>query len=216
MSDEKAVADEMQDVMNAVEDDDARSESAAMRPVVQLLPVHAAPHGPDRHPLKMQRRAGRPRKVERAPTTSDLEYHAAMVEEKAKFIDNDPVVNASQKHTDPLSMLAYIRTEVAKESSALHFQRLENEKHGKDTSQISTRRIDALKKIADIELELKKLGADVIDVHSEKFQLIFSIWIQIIREIAEDTMSAEQLDLFFNRLTTKMEGWEERAEEVLR
>ena len=214
MSNEKA--DDLQDVMDAVEDDDARSETEAIRPVVQLLPVHAAPHGPDRHPLKMQRRAGRPRKVERAPTTSDLEYHAAMVEEKAKFVDNDPVVVASQKHTDPLSMLAFIRTEVAKESAALHFQRLENEKHGKDTSQISTRRIDALKKIAEIVLEVKKLGADVIDVHSEKFQMIFSIWIGIIREIAESTMTPEQLDLFFNRLTTKMEGWEEKAEEVLR
>jgi len=213
MSDDNNLAeDDLLDVIDKVADD----ESRAAERVVQLLPVHAAPNGPDRHPLKMQRRAGRPRRVERAPTTSDLEYHAAMVEEKARFVDNDPVVQASGKHTDPLSMLAFIRTEVAKESAALHFQRIENEKHGKDTSQISTRRIDALKKIADIELELKKLGADVIDVHSEKFQRIFALWISIIRTICEDTMSSEQIDLFFNRLSTAMEGWEEKAEEVLR
>jgi hypothetical protein len=191
------------------------SEASRADNVVQLLPVHAAPNT-GKNALKVDRRVGRPRKVERMPTTSDLEYHAKMAEQKAKFIDEDPVVKAASKATDPMTMLSIIKAEVAKESAALHFQRMENEKFGRDVAQVSSRRIDALKKIADIELEVKKLGGDVIDVHSEKFARIFTLWIEIIREIAEQTMTPEQLDLFFNRLTTAMEGWEDKAAEALR
>jgi len=196
------------------------SESARVGNVVQLLPVHAAPtvggKGKQGHTYKVTRTAGRPRRVERMPTTSDLEYHALMTEERGRFVDTDPVVRATQKNADPLDVLKIIKGEVAKESAALHFQRIENEKYGRDVAQVSTRRIDALKKIADIELEIKKLGADTLDIHSEKFQRVFKFWINTIREIAEQTMTPEQIDLFFNHLSTSMEGWEEKVAATLR
>ena len=150
------------------------------------------------------------------PTTSDLEYHAHMTSEKAGFIDRDPVVVAALRHADPMAMLQIIKSEVAKESAALHFQRIENEKFGKDTAQVSTRRIDALKKIADIELEVKKLGGDVVDVHSEKMTRIFKFFIETVKTILEENLSPEQIDLVFNRLQTEFEGWQEKLSEVLR
>lgn len=193
------------------------SEAEAADKVVQLLPVHAAPNRTGGRPAyHVDRRPGKQRAIQRMPTTSDLEYHGRILEEKAKFVDADPVVQASVRHVDPLTMLAVIRSEVAKESAALHFQRMENEKFGRDTSQVSSRRIDALKKIADIELELKKLGTDVLDVHSEKFQRVCQFWLDVVRESAESTMTPEQIDLFFNRLSTMMEGWEDKVSDLLR
>lgn len=194
-------------------------EVAAVGNVVQLLPVHAAPHVGGKSkgsPLVVKRQRGRPREVERMPTTSDLEYHAKMIEEKAKFVEADSVVQAALRQADPMQMLAVVRTEVAKESAALHFQRIENEKFGKDTAQVSSRRIDALKKIADIELEIKKLGAETIDVHSEKMLRIFRYFIDTVRSILEENLSPEQIDLIFNRLTTEFEGWQEKLSDVLR
>ncbi len=205
-------------------EEEVHQETTAAGNIMKLLPIHAAPYSPrsatstpggGEH-LKVKRQRGRPRKVERMATTEDLEYHAKMVAEKAKFIDVDPVVLAARKHADPMAMLAVVKSEVATEQAALHFQRIENEKHGRDTSQVSSRRIDALKKIADIELEIKKLGADVIDIHGEKFQLVFKLWIEAIREVAVEVLGPEQVDLFFNRLQTKLEGWEDRASETLR
>lgn len=200
-----------------------QSEVAAVNNVVNLLPVHAAPYTQNRpraegggDALKVQRRVGRPRKVERMPTTSDLEYHSQIAEEKAKFVDADKVVQAALKGSDPMAMLAVIKTEVAKESAALHFQRIENEKYGKDTAQVSTRRIDALKKIADIELEIKKLGGSQIDVNSEQMQRVFKFFVDTVRAILEENLSVEQLDLIFNRLTTEFEGWQEKVTNVLR
>jgi len=191
------------------------NELASAGRVVQLLPVHTAPYT-GKNSLTVKRGPGRPRKAERMPTTTDLEYHAEMTETKARFIDADPVVNATSRLTDPMDVLRVVKLEVAKETAALHFQRIENEKHGRDTSQISTRRIDALKKIADIELEMRKLGADVINVRSEKFQRIFKLWLDTIREIAEQTMTPEQINLFFNHFETAMDGWEDKASDVLR
>lgn len=198
-------------------------EVAAVGNVVSLLPVHAAPYTQNRaradgggDALKVKRQVGRPREVKRMPTTSDLEYHAQIAEQKAKFVDSDKVVQAALKGSDPMAMLGVIKTEVAKESAALHFQRIENEKYGKDTAQVSTRRIDALKKIADIELEIKKLGGTVLDVKSEQMQQVFKFFIETVRAVLEENLSPEQLDLLFNRLQTEFEGWEEKLGNVLR
>jgi hypothetical protein len=149
------------------------------------------------------------------PTTSDLEYHALMSEEKAKFVAQDPVVTATRGRADTLDILRTIRTEIATEAAALHFQRVENEKYGRDTAQVSSRRIEALNKIASIEFEIKKLGADMIDLHSERFQRVFLFWIGTLKDVAKSTLSPEQLDMFFNRLETTMDGWEDRASEVM-
>ena len=117
---------------------------------------------------------------------------------------------------DPLVLLSVLKTEVAKEAAALAYQRILNEQMGKDISQVSSRRIDAIKKIADIEMEMRKIGFDQIDVYGEKFQKIFKLWIETIRDVAEHTLTPEQLDLFFNRLTTTMDGWEDKAAEIVR
>lgn len=198
-------------------------EATAVSNVVSLLPAHAAPYAQNRSrsegggdPLKIQRRQGRPRKVERAATTSDLEYHAQMSELKARFIDRDAVVQASVNRVDPLDMISVLKTEVAKEAAALHFQRIENEKFGKDTAQVSTRRIDALKKIADIELEIKKIGGANIDVRSEKMTRIFKFFIDTVKAILEENLKEEQIDLVFNRLETDFQGWQDKLADILR
>ena len=201
------------------EESDEINEAASTGKVVSLLPVHAAPHVGGKSKgssLTIGRQRGRPRKVERMPTTTDLEYHARMSETKAKFVDTDAVVQAAVKHADPMAMLSVIKTEVAKESAALHFQRIESEKYGRDTAQVSSRRIDALKKIADIELEVKKLGGDTVDVNSEKMQRIFKFFIDTVRESLQASLTPEMLDVVFNRLSTDFDGWQEKLSNVLR
>ncbi len=213
--------DSLIDEVSTESEQEESSETAAVGNVVNILPAHAAPlvGGASKggHVLKMERRkVGRPREVKRMPTTSDLEYHAIIAEQKGKFIDEDRVVQAALKHADPMDMLSVIKSEVAKETAALHFQRIENEKYGKDTAQISSRRIDALKKIADIELEIKKIGGNNIDVHSEQMQRIFKFFIETVQAILTENLSPEQIDLVFNRLTTEFDGWQEKLADVLR
>lgn len=182
--------------------------------VIKLLPVHAAPNT-GKNGLTVKRGPGRPRKVERAATVSDLEYHAKMAEVRETFVATDAVVKAISGHADAADMLHTIKGEVAKEAAAIHFQRIENEKFGKDTAQTSSRRIEALVKIANIELEIKKLGAEMIDLKSEKMQRVFSFFVLQIKETAGDTLSPETVDLFFNRLMSKLDGWEDKCAEMV-
>lgn len=135
--------------------------------------------------------------------------------ERQIAIANDPVVRISTGK-DPLLIMSTIKAEVAREAAALGYQRLLLERNGKDITAVSGRRIDALKKIADMEIDMRKMGIDHIDIRSVKFQMIFKLWVEMIRVTAEEVLDPKQLDLFFNRLTTEMEGWEEKAEELVR
>lgn len=145
----------------------------------------------------------------------ELEYYEAETEARRQFVADDPVVKSAAGR-DPFALLSAIKQEVALEIANLAFQREQAARRGRDTSALSGRRIDALKKIADVELEMHKIGFETLDLYSEKIQRVFQLWTEIVRQAAVDTLGAEQLDLFFNRLTTAMDGWEEKASDLIR
>lgn len=188
------------------------TEAESVVPLAQVLPLHAATA--PRIPVKRGR--GRPKKVEPKPTVDDLAYHAKMTAEKAAFVDKDGVVVAKRQRKESMEILQSIAEQIAMEAAALHFQRIENEKHGKDVAQISSRRIAALKEVANIELEVKKLGVQMFDLRGERFQKIFGLFIQKIRDTAQEVLEPQDFDLLFNRLETALEGWEDEAENLLR
>lgn len=147
-----------------------------------------------------------------------LAYQAEVDKLREEFVARDPLVRTlAQGQADPVSILKSIRAEIAREQAEMHFQRLEAEKRGgsKDAKS-SKNRIDALIKIANIEVEIRKLGSEGIDLKSERFQRVFELWVEAIKEVAVELFTPEQVDLFFNRLGTKLDGWEDRAEENLR
>jgi hypothetical protein len=179
---------------------------------LKMLPVQDAPRT-GKNDLTVKRGPGRPRKVERMPQTSDLEYHAEMIVEKQKFIENDAVVQALARHAEPIEVIRIVKAEVARESAAIEFQRIENEKRGRDVADISKKRIEALTKVAALELEAAKLGVNAVDLKSERMQRIFKFWVERIQEVAAEVLQPEQIELLFNRLQTELEGWEDRAAE---
>jgi hypothetical protein len=193
------------------------SEEERVDAVLRLLPEQDAPNTSEGHQLaSVKRGVGRPRKIERKPTTSDLEYHAEMVRERQKFIASDPLVQKIEAKGAPLEILYLIKKEVASEAASLNFERLEVAKRGKETGQVSTRRIEALKKIADIELKIKELDSASVNLSSERMQKLFTLWVETMREVAQETLPQEVMNLFFNRFASVMEGWEDRATNALR
>jgi hypothetical protein len=164
-------------------------------------------------PAQAAMKAVAPRTIKRMPTVSDLEYQASMSIEKEKTMATDLVVRAAEGKTDSLDFLQIIKTEIAREAASLYCQRIENEKYGKDTAMVSSRRIEALSKIAAIELEIRKLGVGIIDLKGEQFQKVFKHWIVTLQESAAAVLTPEQVDMLFNKLESSLEGWEERATE---
>jgi len=206
------MSDDNDDLIDSEETKPAEQSatSASQRPLAvasgQVVPIHAATG------QGIKRGPGRPKKINPKPTNDDLIYHAEMIRQKTAFIEADPLVKSSASRQEAVETLQRVKEEVAREAAALHFQRIEEEKYGKDTSQISSRRITALREVANLELEIRRLGATMIDLKSERFQKIFKFFLETVRESATETLSPEQVDLLFNRLGSLLEGWEEKAQ----
>jgi len=149
--------------------------------------------------------------------TAEAQYQALRVERRNNFIDDDPLVKVVNHGGDAFAVLREIKREIAREAASLHFDRLEAESgRAKDPTTISARRIEALRRIADIELKIRELDQHSINLSSEKMQRVFALWVEVIKEVAQEVMTPEVMELFFNRFATAMEGWEERAQDALR
>jgi hypothetical protein len=158
---------------------------------------------------------GRPRKTDKVPTVKELQYYALVVEAKNQKIEEDPLVRQIRAHGDTADMLQTVKLEMAKEVAALGQLRVELDKQGKDTGSTSSRRIDGLKKLTEVELEQKKLGAVTVDLKSEKMQRVFAYFIGKIKDVAVETLSPESIDLFFNKLSTALDGWEDACNDEI-
>lgn len=178
--------------------------------LAKLVPLHVAGDA------KVSRRRGRPQKLEAKPGLSDLAYYQALSEEKLKSISADEVVRAVESRVDALEVLRRVKVAIAKEAASLEFQRKEGEKRGRDGSQTSSRRIDALVKVANLELEMARLSASVLDLRSEPVQRLFEMFVEEIRDAALEVLDPKSFDLLFNKLEARLTGWEDKAEARLR
>ena len=177
--------------------------------VAAVVPIHLAT-GP------VKRGPGRPKKVNLKPTVDDLAYHAEMSRIREEFIAKDPVVQSTTQRKEALELLHNIKIQIAQEAAALNFARIEDEKRGVNTAQTSSRRINALKEVANIELEIRKLGVQALDLKSERVQKLVGFLIEVVQKAAVEVLDPKIFDLFVNQLGTALEDWEERAEHVIR
>ena len=188
------------------------SPNAALRiisPVTDVATGEAA-----RSKALVRRRPGRPRKVELRPTVDDLSYHAVMAVERERFIASDPLVTAILARRDTASILAIIMMQIAEESGSLAFECLEAQKRGRDAAQTSSRRVDALKKVAEIQLQRRALEGDVWDLSSERFQRLFAMWVGRLSDVLRTVLPPAQTDIVMSTLATAMARWEVEASEI--
>jgi hypothetical protein len=190
---------------------DGGDENSEHEGILRLLPTHDVGTDASGRPAVIRRRPGRPRKVELRPTATDLSYHAEVAAARQAFIDDDPLVTALENNEDVRTVLRLLLSSITREAAALEFSRREVEKRGRDAAQISSRRVDALKKAAEIELKLRELDAETWNLSSERFQRLFAFWVEKLTAVAAETLPAEARDLLFNKLSTAMANWEVEA-----
>ncbi len=186
------------------------TDSTDSAEVLTLLPRHVAADG------GAKRGRGRPPKLEAKPGMADLEYYARLSQQKLRHIEADEVVRAVERKTEAVEVLKRIKVAVAREASSIEFQRLELEKRGRDGAQTSSRRIDALLRVANLELEMARLQRAVIDPWSEAVQRLAALWVEDLAAVARETLPPEMYDVLMTRLETKTNDWEDRAEATLR
>jgi hypothetical protein len=82
--------------------------------------------------------------------------------------------------------------------------------------QLVSRRVEVLRKLADLQVEIDRTGASIIDPSCEPMQRLYGLFVADVVAVAKELLPAELLDLYLNSLAQRFEDWEARAEAILR
>jgi hypothetical protein len=158
-------------------------------------------------PLVMKTAPGRKRKTPAPkPPAPTNETVATLMAAKEYFLENDPLMQQVDVGIDDDSLLHLIMRGFAEEAASLAFERGEAERTGKETSQLSIRRINALRNLGDVFLKRKEqLSGKVIDMDSPAFASLFKFMTETFREsMINGGIGADQAEVVFQSLARRM------------
>jgi len=162
-------------------------------------------------PIVMRGRPGRKPKIELAPVNENV---GEVMEAKQEHIGGDPLVAEAGANPASDDVLDNILAALAAESASLEFERMEAERHGRDSSGISSKRARVLKGMADVWLKRKQVAAEgSVDLESPAFQVVFSFMLETVRGSLEDAGARpEFIETIFTKLSKRLDdGWKEEA-----
>jgi hypothetical protein len=145
---------------------------------------------------------------------------AVLVQQKQEFFENDALLQQLESGIDAEDVLHLVMTGFAQEAASLNFERIEAERTGKETSQLSIRRINALKALGETWIKRKEqLAGRMIDLESPAFRKLFEFMLDCFREsMHKGGVPRDQAETVFVELSERMtdETWEEEARKRMR
>lgn len=162
--------------------------------------------------LTPRRPAGRPPKEKSVKEREEDERDQAI----AEFVKTDSIAQSINAQEPSLARLRRIQHEITRESAVIQYERIEQGRSKKPMSVLAMRRIEALTRLANIELKIRELDMQSVSLSNEKMQKLFEFWSLKVMEAGKAVLPEEMLKLFLNKWGTSMEHWEEEAENVLR
>jgi len=106
---------------------------------------------------------------------------------KKDYIKKDGVNNAVNSDLDSSDVLDSVIKGLAEETASLAFEREEAEKRGESTSQISLRRVNALRAVGDVWLKKRELvSSKSLDLESKSFQIVFGHIAETFRKACDE------------------------------
>lgn len=139
---------------------------------------------------------------------------------KNAFIGSDDLLSRIDKNPDSDDILHLVMRGFAQEAASLLFERNEAERTGNETSQLSIRRINALKALGETWIKRKdQISGKTIDMASPAFIRLFEFMTSTFREAMHaGGVPRDQAETVFARLSTRMseETWEQEAQKKMR
>jgi hypothetical protein len=131
-----------------------------------------------------------PQSASTPPTTGSSTTSNAVISaiksRKKDVLDKDEIVSVAKSTPESPDILTKVIAGIAEESASLYFERLEAERKGESTSQISMRRVQALKAVGDTWLKKKEVLASTgVDLESSAFKIIFTHIAETFRQACD-------------------------------
>lgn len=167
-------------------------------------------------PITMANGPGRPKAATLAPSTNPRVVEN--LKAKERFVEQDDLLETIRIKPESGDVLDYVMEGLAAEAASLGFERLYAENNGEPTSQISMRRINALKAVGDSWLKRKEQVSGSIDLDSPALKRLFGLIMETFKESLEDMhMRSEMVETVFVSLAKKLDSkeWKMQAEKVL-
>jgi hypothetical protein len=165
----------------------------------------------DNAPITMKGKPGRRAATKLEPST---EAAAEVMRQKQIALSKDPISKLADSTPESPDVLHEVMKAMSEEAASIVFERHEAERKGKETSNLSMRRINALKSIGDTWLRRKEqLSGKEIDLDSVVFKALFGFIMDTFKEsLSESGLRPEMVDTVFAKLGSKLdEEWSSDA-----
>lgn len=183
--------------------DDPKDKLAQL---LSLVPAYALP---DNGFTKVRRLGGRPKKIERAPDHDQEEYADRLNALREAFENDDAVVQALDRGEPCAEIIERVKLQVAREAASIAYDKQQAAARGGDVGQLAVRRIDALTKLAALELARMKLGLEpAIDVYSPRVQRSVAFLLDEVERVAREVLGDETASRFVSDVRGRTSGWE--------
>ncbi len=165
----------------------------------------------DGKPVVMAGSPGRPSKVQLQPVNDAV---GEIVRMRKQAMAADDLLGIVRANPESTAVLDFVMLNIAEEAAALGFEREEMERRGQPTSQVSVRRIGALKAIGDSWLKRKdQIASQGVDMDSPAFKRLFKFIMETFQEaLAGAGERPEMIETVFAALSKRLDAdWQREA-----
>lgn len=146
--------------------------------------MYGSPGKPSSNPLNVQKK---PTSVSSSNQPSPQHSINQLQQRKQAKINNDAIFDQTKKNADSSEVLTHVLVGLAEESASLAFEREEAERRGESTSQISLRRVNALRAVGDTWIKKKEMmSSKSIDLESKTFKKVFGHIAETFRKACDE------------------------------
>lgn len=166
----------------------------------------------DGDPIVMKGKPGRKSTPNIGPANATV---AAILQRKQSALQGDSILKTIGSSPDSPDVLHEVIKGLGEEAASLKFEREEAARDGKDTTAISSRRVQALRATAETWLKrADQLGSKLIDLEGAPFAALFRHQMETLRDaMLGSRMRDEQIEMVLNKFADIVDSddWKNEA-----
>jgi hypothetical protein len=178
------------------------------KPVKEIRRIDEIQVNKEGIPVTTRKLLGRPKNIIIEPKSR---VTAELIKQKKEALGNDPILQVARTNPEDPDLLQQIVLALGTEAASIGFERQQAELNGEKTSELSVRRINALKAIGDTWLKRREqVGTRGIDMNSPAYRVLMTEILTAFQEsLASEGVRPESIQNIFTKMDRIMNAeWE--------